>query len=88
MKILKDECDKDFAERKLETKNNINDALNHLTEVLPPPNGYTYIMPSPNEGKRLLITGWISPSKAAQITHEILAGEMGADDYNCVKEID
>lgn len=51
-------------------------------------NGYTYLLPSPNEGKRLLITGWIDPSKAALIAKNILLGKKTVHDYDCVKEID
>ena len=50
--------------------------------------GYTYIMPSPNPGKRLLIHGWIDPSKAAYITEEIMLGRANPWDFEGVEEIE
>ena len=35
----------------------ITKAIRDICESFPPPNGYTHIVPSPNEGERLLIHG-------------------------------
>lgn len=50
--------------------------------------GYTYFFPSLNEGKRLMIHGWFSPSKVAQIVSDIYSGKKAISDYPCVEETD
>ena len=54
----------------------------------PPPDGYTYILPSPNEGKRLLIHGWIYPGTAAEMVSKIWEGKATVDDFPEMTEID
>ena len=76
--------------KKATMKKEIGSLLKHICEQSypPPRNGYTYFFPSPNEGKRLLITGWIDPSEAALIAENILLGKKTVHDYDCVEEID
>lgn len=70
-------------------KKEIRSLLKNIYEQSSPSkNGYAYFFPSPNKGKRLLITGWIDPSKAALIAENILLGKKTVDDYDCVEEID
>ena len=49
---------------------------------------YTYFLPSPNEGKRLMIRGPYGPGEAAKIATDILQGKAKIEDYECVEEID
>lgn len=64
------------------------DVLRELERNTPPPDGYTYILPSPNEGKRLLIHGWIYPAEAANMAWKIWQGEATVDDFPEMTEID
>ena len=64
------------------------DVLRELERNTPPPDGYTYILPSPNEGKRLLIHGWIYPGTAAEMVSEIWEGKATVDDFPEMTEID
>lgn len=64
------------------------DVLRELERNTPPPDGYTYILPSPNEGKRLLIHGWIYPAEAANMAWQIWQGEATVDDFPEMTEID
>lgn len=64
------------------------DVLRELERNTPPPDGYTYILPSPNDGKRLLIHGWIYPAEAARMASQIWEGKATVDDFPEMTEID
>ena len=64
------------------------DVLRELERNTPPPDGYTYILPSPNEGKRLLIHGWIYPGTASEMAWQIWQGKATVDDFPEMTEID
>lgn len=49
---------------------------------------FHYFLPSPNEGKRLHIHGYIGPSAAVEIAMKIWGGELTIDSIDCVEEID
>ena len=65
----------------------IDRVIENICKTLPPKDGYTYFFPSCNEGKRLMITGWIDPCNATRIAKKILTGESSINDYDCVEEI-
>lgn len=64
------------------------DVLRELERNTPPPDGYTYILPSPNDGKRLLIHGWIYPGTASEMAWQIWQGKATVDDFPEMTEID
>ena len=49
------------------TAERVKEAIRKLKEAESKREGYTYILPSPNKGKQLLIHGWIGPGEAAQM---------------------
>ena len=69
------------------TRDAIDETIKHLTKLLPPKDGYAYFFPSPNKGKRLLVTGWLSPYEATEIAKKILTKEANINDFDCVEEI-
>ena len=66
----------------------VEKAIQKLRETGPNTPGFTYFMPSPTEGKRILIQGWLGPAEAAQMVADIWHGEKTVDDFNCIEEID
>lgn len=48
--------------------------------------GYVYVLPSPNEGKQLVIRGQIGPGEAAAMATEIWKGTAKVSDYPWMKE--
>ena len=50
--------------------------------------GYTYFLPSPTQGKRFMIHGWLGPGEAAQMVSDIWNGKKTVDDFDCIQEID
>lgn len=78
----------DYSVAPIVNAESILDALRELERNTPPPDGYTYILPSPNEGKRLLIHGWIYPAEAARMASQIWQGEATVDDFPEMTEID
>ena len=70
------------------TAERVKEAIRKLKEAESKREGYTYILPSPNKGKQLLIHGWIGPGEAAQMAWQILRGEKKIEDFEMVTEID
>ena len=70
------------------TAADLEKAVSDLVNRQPPRDGYTYFLPSPNPGKRLMIHGWIMPDEAASMAWNVLTGKAAVSDYPCMKEID
>ena len=66
----------------------IKRAVKKLKEKTANQNGYTYVLPSPNEGKQIVIHGWIWPWEAAEMCSNVLAGKKKIEDYPCMTETD
>ena len=70
------------------TAEEIQKAMKKLTDAEKTRTGYTYLFPSPNEGKRLMIHGWIGPGQAADMVWKVYCGESKIEDYESMEEID
>lgn len=70
------------------TAKDLEDAIETLYKQEESRDGYTYFLPSPNRGKRLLIHGWIYPDEAALMAYNVWKGTKTVADYPSMTEID
>ena len=70
------------------TAKDIENAIETLYEQEENRCGYTYILHSPNPGKRLLIHGWVWWDEAAFMAYNVWKGTKTVADYPCMTEID
>jgi len=70
------------------TEKVIKAAVKHLKEAAQNIDGYTYVYPSNNEGKRLVIHGWVTPWEASVMFANVLNGDKKVEDYPEMKEIE
>ena len=70
------------------TAKDLEDAIETLYKQEENRDGYTYILPSPNTGKRLLIHGWIWWDEAALMAYNVWKGTKTVADYPSMTEID
>ena len=69
-------------------KDNFMELIQKLEETEKQRTGYTYFLPSPTQGKRFMIHGWIGPCEASKMVLDIWTGKKTVNDFDCIQEIE
>lgn len=70
------------------TIDDIKRAVKALKSSMPNPPRYLYTMPSPREGKRLVIVGPIGPGAAAEMFYKVWKSQARVEDFEYMEEED
>ena len=70
------------------TKAEFGTLISKIRKQCEPKDGYSYFMPSPNQGKKYYIHGWIYPEQVADMVVAVWEGKKTVDEIPEMEEID